>query len=176
MEMQKRIASQPMMGRPRGGGDRSRGRDEWSSAEHSRAPAPSTRIDAERFTRVLNSRAAGVSWRGKDWVVVSHWVWEYQGSIHSCDDYRLYNMPTAAITTLCKGFYAGIHTSFMHVGHNVLHNVTCRQWAVLGTSLVQPTPRFGPPPGGWGKSQAARLVVAKVLGMVCIIKKATVKY
>ena len=52
MEMQKRIA--------RGGGDRSRGRDEWSSAEHSRAPAPSARIDAERFSRVLN-RAAGVS-------------------------------------------------------------------------------------------------------------------
>ena len=60
MEMQKRIANQPMMGRPRGGGDRSRGRDEWSSAEHSRAPAPSARIDAERFSRVLN-RAAGVS-------------------------------------------------------------------------------------------------------------------
>ena len=60
MEMQKRIASQPMMGRPRGGGDRSRGRDEWSSVEHSRAPAPSTRIEAERFSRVLN-RAAGVS-------------------------------------------------------------------------------------------------------------------
>ena len=52
MEMQKRIA--------RGSGDRSRGMDEWSSTEHSRAPAPSTRIDAERFSQVLN-RAAGVS-------------------------------------------------------------------------------------------------------------------
>jgi len=59
MEMQKGIASQPMMGRPRGGGDRSRGRDEWSS-EHSRAPAPTARIDTERFSRVLN-RVAGVS-------------------------------------------------------------------------------------------------------------------
>ena len=37
---------------------------------------------------------------------------------------------------------------------------------MLGNSLVQPTPRLGPPPGGWGKSQAARLVVAKVLGIV----------
>ena len=39
----------------------------------------------------------------------------------------------------------------------------------LGTSLVQPTqptPRLGPPPGQWGKSQAARLVVAKVLDIV----------
>ena len=61
MKMQKGIASQPMMGQPRGGGDRSRGRDEWSSAEHSRVSAQSRRIDAERFSRVLNSRVAGVS-------------------------------------------------------------------------------------------------------------------
>ena len=62
--MQKRIASQPMMGRPRGGGDGRRGRDEWSSAEHNRVPAPPTRIDAERFSLVM-ARAAGVSQRGK---------------------------------------------------------------------------------------------------------------
>ena len=61
MEMQKRIASQPMMERPRGGGDGRRGRDEWSSTEHSRAPAPPTRIDAERFSRVMSRTAAKVS-------------------------------------------------------------------------------------------------------------------
>ena len=61
MEMQKRIASQPMMGRPRGGGDGRRGRDEWSSAEHSRAPAQPTRIEAERFSQVMARTAAGVS-------------------------------------------------------------------------------------------------------------------
>ena len=61
MEMQKRIASQPMMGRPRGGGDGRRGRDEWSSAEHNRVPAaPPTRIGAEKFSRVI-ARATGVS-------------------------------------------------------------------------------------------------------------------
>ena len=43
MEMQKRIASQPMMG--------------WSRGE---GPTPSSRIDAEKFRRALN-RAAGVS-------------------------------------------------------------------------------------------------------------------
>ena len=61
MEMQKRIASQPMMGRSRGGGDGRRGRDQWSSAEHSRAPAQPTRIVAERFSRVMSRTAAGVS-------------------------------------------------------------------------------------------------------------------
>ena len=58
--MQKRIAHQPMMGRPRGGVDRGRGRDDWPSGEHGNRPAPPTKIDAERFSRVM-SRNTGVS-------------------------------------------------------------------------------------------------------------------
>ena len=52
-EMQKRIAHQPMMGRPREGRDGRRGRDDWQSGEHSSRPAPPTKIDAEKFSRVM---------------------------------------------------------------------------------------------------------------------------
>ena len=61
-EMQKRIAHQPMMERPRGGMDGRRGRDDWASGEHGSRPAPPTKIDAERFRRVAT---AGVSCCGK---------------------------------------------------------------------------------------------------------------
>ena len=63
-EMQKRIAHQPMMGRPRGGVDGRRGRDDWASVEHSSRPAPPAKLDAEWFRRVTTS-TAGVSWCGK---------------------------------------------------------------------------------------------------------------
>ena len=63
-EMQRRIAHQQMMGRPRGGIDGRRGRDDWPSVEHSSRPAPPTKIDTERFSRVM-ARSAGVSWCGK---------------------------------------------------------------------------------------------------------------
>ena len=52
------------MGRPRGGVDRGRERDDWPSKEHSSRPAPPTKIDAERFSRV--ARSAGVSWYRKE--------------------------------------------------------------------------------------------------------------
>ena len=64
-EMQRRIAHQPMMGQPRGDGRERWGMNDWLSGELSNRTTPPTKILAERFSKVMASMTAGVSWCGK---------------------------------------------------------------------------------------------------------------